>query len=78
MTIGSHCHHEPLSTIGTCGCITVVIISISDDEDLYLPLDDDVDSYLLAYLRVCKFYVESAFKRVREFLIIINYYGVIF
>lgn len=36
----------------------------SEEKNLYLPTDDTTELYLLAFLRTCKFYPESAFKRV--------------
>lgn len=36
----------------------------SEHKNIYLPLDDDSDAYLYAYLRACKYYVSSAFERV--------------
>lgn len=37
---------------------------VSEEKKLYLPTDESTELYLLAFLRVCKFYPESAFKRV--------------
>lgn len=34
----------------------------SDEDNLYIPLDDEV--YLMAFLRSCKYYPDSAFTRV--------------
>ncbi|XP_060847013.1 alpha-tocopherol transfer protein-like [Rhopalosiphum padi] len=38
---------------------------IREEKKLYLPTDESTELYLLAFLRVCKFYPESAFKRVK-------------
>lgn len=38
---------------------------IEDEPNLVIPLDDD--SYLLKFLRPCKFYEESAFKRMQRY-----------
>lgn len=39
---------------------------IDEEKNLYLPTDETTELYLLAFLRVCKFYPESAFKRVKS------------
>ncbi|VVC38573.1 Cellular retinaldehyde binding/alpha-tocopherol transport,CRAL/TRIO, N-terminal domain,CRAL-TRIO lipid [Cinara cedri] len=39
---------------------------IQEEKNLYLPTDASTELYLLAYLRVCKFYPDSAFKRVKS------------
>lgn len=52
--------------------IAILIIhfnGISEHENIYLPLDDDdIDAYLYAYLRACKYYVNSAFERVCTYM----------
>lgn len=40
---------------------------VLEEKKLYLPTDESTELYLLAFLRVCKFYPESAFRRVSIF-----------
>ncbi|XKL68215.1 hypothetical protein PGB90_003706 [Kerria lacca] len=37
---------------------------ISKEKDLYIPFNDETEKYMLAYLRSCKFHVNSAFKKM--------------
>ncbi|XP_050439321.1 alpha-tocopherol transfer protein-like [Adelges cooleyi] len=39
---------------------------IEEEKNLHLPTDESTENLLLAFLRVCKFYPESAFKRVKN------------
>lgn len=39
---------------------------IREEKNLYLPTDSSTELYLLSYLRVCKFYPDSAIKRVKN------------
>ncbi|XP_050530926.1 alpha-tocopherol transfer protein-like [Daktulosphaira vitifoliae] len=39
---------------------------IKEEKNLYLPTDESTELYLLAFLRTCKYYPESAFKRIKN------------
>jgi len=44
--------------------IIYLFFCFPEEKKLYLPTDETTELYLLAFLRVCKFYPDSAFKRV--------------